>query len=328
MLIFQRALACGLGFFGLVAIDAAIAETPNLAVSLTPEKESFLASEPIAIRLCLKNMSSQMLSIAFRYPISLGLQFSCDDADAVPRGDCLGVSLPSRVLFNPTDGRIPIITIPPGEEFGVVFALNRYFQFRKPKRYTIHYVSGYQERATHKTGDLRTFKSSGDLVIEIGTGALGKVQIGTFQRGLDEQNDQKLRKSVEMLLWVADPAVIESLGRAARILPEAGADIVEALGKFAAHRQAQSVLFETMISGEANVLPPAFCVCASNNIPVPDAVYAQLLSSKDEGKRFFTLRNLLKYGEAKYRPLVEPLKEDPNPNVANLAKQLLIKMGN
>lgn len=311
MVRFISLLIFGMSF---LMVSPIMPKVSNIELSLSPVKEFFILGEPVAVRMVLKNTSSRVLELMLAYPKDLGLTFTCEDKDVI-----------SRKVSTYFDRRIPIIKLLPNQKYEVIIALNRYLDFKKPKRYAIKYYAEYLEPVSTKKPKPKVYSATGHLEVQIKPGILNKEEIRRLQQGLEETDKQKVREAIELLLWVDDPSVIHSLETASRIFPETGIDVIEALRKFGSIDRAKSAVLSIAKYGDMAALQAAFRLFTDLTIVAPDDFYKQLLNSKDSGKRFTTLEYLLKHGSARYLPLIRPMKNDSNPNIVSLAEKFITK---
>jgi hypothetical protein len=286
----------------------------DIEVDLTPTKDTFVLGEPVSVKMTLKNISSRELRLTLAYPRDLMLSFSCDDEDAVPA--------PMEVTG---DRRIPIMSLSPNEEYVVVLALNRYLEFGKPKRYLIKYLAEYGEYPRGDNRRPKNHSASGKFSVEIKDAPLDKELIKALEESVTGQDEQNARQAVELSLWVNDPSMIDTLEKGAIRFPDAGADVIEALGKFRDSDKAQAAILRLAKSEGSRVLRAAFRVWEKRKITPPDDLYRKILSSKGTSKRYMTLQYLLKHGNARHLPFVAPLTSDSNENIAGLAEAFVTK---
>lgn len=300
--------ACATAILAIVPL-AAVAS--DIDLNLSPAKEAFVLNEPITVRMVLKNTSSRAIGLPLDYPHSLGIRFTCEGDDAAQTRS-----------VNAPKGRGPIRTVElmPSGTYSATIVLDRYLGLSEPKRYVIQYLASYQEPATQE--DPKGYSAAGQFTIDIRPGQF-RADAGAHVKDLASMTGQELREAVEYLLWVDDPSIIDSLVEAAKLVPDAGVDIVGALRKFVAEEKGRKALCAVAEAGENEVLMAALAVCAERGCDMPYDFYHRLSLSKDVAKRFALVEHINDRDDDRYRALAERLMVDDSDKIAKMAGRFL-----
>jgi hypothetical protein len=289
-------------------------QASDLAVTIVPLQETYHLGEPIAVELSIRATGpEQEAAILASYPEGMGVSFSCSDPDAIPvSGWDLG-------------GRLSTLRVG-GEPHVRAIALNRYLAFRSPKSYEVDYVAEYMEPVSASNPSPATFSSKGRLVVRIVEGPVDTKRIDQYADDLESDDQGKRQEAAEMLIWTDDPVAIGPLRRAAREVPDAAPDVVNALGKFFDDARAPDAILEIARDGSAGALRAALSVFQAEKREVPVAFLRSILESRYSGKVYPTLEYLLAHGDARHIEMVRPFESDPNAQIKRLASECVVKM--
>ena len=262
------------------------ARSEDLDLELSPLRSSYVAGEPMLLKLTLRNTSDREVTIEYRYP-HVGLTLSCAAADAVPPPPFWeGVEVIIRSKAN-------TITLAPGAEHVTTPALNRHLILTKAKRYTIDYHARYREQSVTRPRTFRTHEASGTFELDITEGALPPDALNrlikTFEAATGTVPPQPgpprfrgvtplaLREATEALLWTDNTAVIPHLKAAAELCPAYGQDIVAALVRFLPAEEARSALLDVAVSGSSLATEAFLHLDRKKTIIITDQEYGALL---------------------------------------------------
>ena len=288
----------------------------ELEINVTPTKRCFAANEPISVQITLSNVSATPLQLYFRYPDHIGLSFTCRSKDAAAQPLLVSGRFPVMATGS---GPLPALTLAPGATCERVFCLDRYIVLTKPGRYNVEYQAQY-----HETGLKRDEPHERAGMFEVGVleSSAGEDYWRRIQRQLTRKEKKKIREALEQLLFWRDPRAIDEMLRLATNYPDYGTDIALALEKFAENRKGEDALLELTRIGEYATVATALLVL-QNSIGVPVEAYRELSVSPDAEKRCAILEHLLELGEKKHVDLVEQMRKDDDPVVAELAHAFL-----
>jgi len=285
----------------------------DFEMALEPTRQSFALNEPVTIRMAVRNASDHELRLGIGYPRFLGLSFTCQDSDAVP-----------RVGTHATNVRIPFVDILPGAEYAPTFVLNRYFSFRAPKGYSIQWLCDLREATSAKRPNPESYSFKGAFKIEITEPRDNVIDLDRVTSKAAKGKGLEAKEAVEYLIWVDDPRVIDTLLDAAKRIEGVGLEIVDGLRKYAGSENGlQALRKAATIVMEVQAFQSMIAVHEELGIGLPEGFVKEMLSSRHSGRRYCTLEFLLKRGDFGFLPLVLPLRKDENPIIAKLAEEFI-----
>jgi len=293
----------------------------RLVAEVSPIRKSYASGEPIALRLVIRNLLPQPRRVSLVYPCRLGVAFLCRDPDAVQP------ALRLRVLFR---GRLPSVEIPPGGKHEAVFALNRYITFRRPKTYRVLYIT---EHRPAKRPSL-CYRNKGAFSVTVTPQRPSAEALRQLGRAVDAENEAKRPEAVELLLWLDDPSAVQCLEKAAKAVPDAAADIVYALGKFAADGRGRSIFLKmadpdspgNAVWQEPENLRAGLLASRDFGVKLPREFLVKALRSTSLGP-LLPLMYLERHGDASHVDLVRPFLGSKDPAVADSAAEFIRKVG-
>ena len=322
--------------------DAALAETPSsLTVTLVPLRKEYHLGEPVVFVMSMKNSSSEPVQVNYKYPVDIGMSFTCKDPAAISRA--------GRVARG---GRVPFVTVAPNGEFRRLVALNRYLTFSKPGRYSVSYSGLLMSQLTGVEGQkdectIQKYKTSGTLDITIEQGPIGEkwikelaeVLVGKGQPATAEDHGRKdtisKEEAAELLRWAETPLAIAPLVSAAENLdsPFLAAQVVLTRQELSAERErALNDLPAFEEERRMDVIQAAFAdsltMYAERGVSVPGAWFKPVLRSQDIKGIRISLEYLRNHGKKEDVEHVEPLTRNKNPQIAALAKQVVEELKN
>lgn len=242
--------------------DAVAAGAPcPVAVNLTVLKGSYMAGEPIEVRLTANNTGSEAASISAAYPAFGGgndseLRFSVDgERPAVHR------SQPPPGQYADANFRIPIVPLAPGETWSMSVFLQSFMPDLSPGDHTVTYSARLEcaAKSDSETGP------EGQGVFSVVVLKTGEHELATAIAELASRldtTDQWARRSVEEgLLVTYSPLVIPLLRQ---ILPGMKDAVVRALAKFPGNPDAKSIVLEVLRM--ARTIAQPYQCCRDGNI--------------------------------------------------------------
>ncbi|HUT36809.1 MAG TPA: hypothetical protein VNE39_25230 [Planctomycetota bacterium] len=329
----MRTLWCSTPVLGCVLEvwlwTVSLAGQPTIEVRFTPVAGPALLAGPIPVLFSVRSFSDGETAILMEYPDALGVSLTCNDRDATPAAPPLTQGMYS------SDPGVELRTLGPREELRITFPLKQRFRFhnQSPRKFTVSYRVRYREDAEwfsqrperSLTGQFQVSVSPGQLTDAAIAGyAKPLVELKVIGRGTRLDDDQlwRLRRTVDLLSYVDDPRVVTHLELGATLDPYSAHTVLQALAKFAGTDAGRDAILRIGKSGFFYVCETMFDVCDEQGITVPREVYRELLSSDDHAKRYAALVHLWKRGDRSLMAYVEPLKNDPNPQVAELAAEV------
>lgn len=284
----------------------------GLTITVTPSKEVFMDDEPVIVNVALKNTSDADMEFLFEFPSVIGISFSSDNA--------IGVESKMSSDIESIDGHISTLGLPSKGVYTFPIALNRYFSFSRNGKHLIGFQYGSYDQHSKQE-----HSASGKVQIDIQPGSLSK-QLVELQKALATRNKKDIRVGIESLLFWNNTRVLPALVDAASIdsntAPVFGDEIVEAIEKFLDCSKGKEALFKVM-KVSFNGFVRGLEVCTKHNIEISDEVLKHGLST--EIIQFQTLEYLLKHGNVKQVPLVEPCMHTSNATIVDMARKFLDK---
>lgn len=288
----------------------------EIAVAMSPVKESFLQAEPVAIEMALTNVGTRDISVPFGYPDDLGVSFSCDDANAVPA--------PKESLFRAW--RRTITKLSPGQQRQTTFALDRFLRFKRSGRYVVKYLAQHEDLPWARKPTYRVHRSTGEFTVMIREGELPGSFIQALSEGLSGDDARRQREAAELMLWVRDERIVPKLLVAVERFPDMGDDAVAALARLPLTEVVRAGLFQAVLKGESEACRPFFKLAGHGQIAIPDAEYQRLLRQGNIGKHYEILTHLRSHGDASHARLVEFLTKSRAPAIAKLATEVVAEL--
>lgn len=282
----------------------------KISVNVTgSEKPSFLHG-PVKAIVTVNNISLNPVQILLPYPNPNYLSFGCKSEKFAKQ----------KIVEQENIERTVPIAINPGESYTVTYYLNRYLSFQKQGETTVSYR--LETLVTTELGNEEIHEDAvfeGEFAVKLIQGTERDLQqeLAMYAGKLNASNQQMKMESAEALAFLDIPL---SLDYVARMLSIENLEIIgiRALGRHQSTRT-RDLIVEMLSHRDSTVVAAALEEINRREIHVPRQEIRNLLVSENPNIRWVALDWLTHRPEQSDLQYLNPLLEDENNNVRNLA---------
>lgn len=264
-------LNCSIGLSILLACVSAgyvFADTENAVITLEVKHESYLAGEPIALSLRIKNQQTKSLYFDLGYPHFVSqLAFESQSGELQRQDEIL------------LDFRSAWLKVNANQEQRVTLYLQRFFRTPKPGRYQITYAVKlpYTANPDDSDGLKQETKAEGVLSFEILPANTDKLTsiFADYAQGLVSDDHWEQAQSLEALRCVDDPLAVPHLVKGLGQTAIASLALAT-LGRYRDVPEASEAVVKTLDSERELMVLDALRILQEWKFALPEAKLAEL----------------------------------------------------